>query len=78
MFKLPKYVSYSEEEKAEDVCLREKRIFENLVLPGLNRHLMPQVPSKSERIREAEKPALYPFSTLPIEDAERALILRTF
>lgn len=78
MFKLPKYVSYSEEEKAEDICLREKHVLENLVLPGLGRHLMPQVPSKSERLREAEKPALYPFSTLPIEDAERALILRTF
>jgi len=41
IFKLPKQVSYNEEEKAEDICLREKKLLENLVLPGLNRHLMP-------------------------------------
>jgi hypothetical protein len=41
-------------------------------LPGKDRYLMPDVPSKSIRLRDAEKPSVYPFSTLPVDDAERA------
>lgn len=63
---------------AESACLRERNALENLVLPGINRHLMPPVPTKSQRLRDAEKPQLYPFCTLPIEDVERSLILKAF
>jgi hypothetical protein len=30
-----------EEIRAEDICVREKEMISNLVLPGINRHLMP-------------------------------------
>lgn len=39
---------------------------------------MPDVPQKSERLRNLENPQFYPFSTLPIEDAERMMQLREF
>jgi hypothetical protein len=37
---------------------------------------MPENPQKSKRLRDYENPQFYPFSTLPIEDAERTLQLR--
>jgi len=37
---------------------------------------MPDVPSKSQRLRNFENPQFYPFSTLPIEDAERTMQLK--
>lgn len=65
--------------KAEDICSRSKKIIENLVLPGITcRHLMPPVSLKSERLRDLEKPNVYPFSTLPIEEVERGLIMKSF
>lgn len=47
MLKLPKEVTSLEEEKAQDIYLREKNAYMNLVIPGVDRHLMPRVPSKS-------------------------------
>lgn len=55
---------------------REKKAASNLVVPGKNRYMMPDVPAKSNRIRGFENPQFYPFSTLPIEDAERTMQLR--
>lgn len=52
---------------------REKEAARNLVLPGKNRKMMPAVPQKSKRLRDYENPQFYPFSTLPIEDAERTM-----
>ena len=60
------------------MCVREKNALDNLVLPGVNRHMMPAVASKSKRLRDAERPGVYPFSTMPVEDTERALILKAF
>ena len=37
---------------------------------------MPPVPEKSERLRNAERPEIYPFCSLPIEDVERGLKLQ--
>ena len=39
---------------------------------------MPDVPSKSLRLRNYENPQFYPFSTLPVEDAERTMQLKAF
>ena len=50
----------------------------NLNLPGKDRHLMPAIPTKSGRVRDAENPGFYPFCTLPITDAERMLLLKQF
>ena len=36
---------------------------------------MPAVPQKSSLLREAEKPEVYPFCTLPIEAMERGMII---
>jgi hypothetical protein len=52
---------------------REKEAARHLQVPGCDRHMMPAVPQKSERLRNLENPQFYPFSTLPIEDAERML-----
>lgn len=38
--------------------------------------MMPPVPQKSKRLRDFENPQFYPFSTLPIEDAERTMQLK--
>jgi hypothetical protein len=56
MYKLPKEVTDEEEDKTEDIYLKEKNIYRNLIIPGAERQLMPQVPSKSDRLRELEKP----------------------
>lgn len=63
---------------AQQIGVREKNAALNLVLPGKDRHLMPTVPAKSKRIRDFENPMFYPFSTLPIEDAERTMQLKQF
>lgn len=39
---------------------------------------MPEYPTKSKRLRDFEKPSMYPFSTLPIDDVERGLVLKQF
>ena len=78
LYKLPKEVTTQEEEMAQDIYFRERNIFKNLLIPGKDRYMMPTVPSKSERLRNSEKPGLYPFCTLPVDDVERALIMRTF
>ena len=53
MSQLPKEVTMKEEEKGQDIYLREKNIIKNLLIPGKNRYLMPDIPSKSSRLREA-------------------------
>ena len=67
-----------EENKAHALMIgeREKRAASNLVVPGRNRHMMPPISAKSKRLRGFENPQFYPFSTLPIEDAERTMQLR--
>ena len=79
MQKLQKISPVTSESKADDICSRLKHTLENLVLPGISsRHLMPQVPLKSERLRDLERPGIYPFGTLPIEEMERGLIMKAF
>ena len=45
---LPKEINDQEEDLADDICLMENKIYSNLVIPGFDRHLMPQVPLKSK------------------------------
>jgi hypothetical protein len=78
LLKVPKEIQATDEEIVEDACLKEKSALENLVLPGINRHMMPPVPTKSKRIRDAERPQVYPFCILPVEDVERGIILKSF
>jgi hypothetical protein len=63
---------------AQKIAEREKEAARNLVLPGCSRFMMPDVPSKSLRLRNYENPQFYPFSTLPVEDAERTMQLKAF
>ena len=64
---------------AEDVCARTKNAIDNLVLPGVSqRHLMPPVSSKSQRLRDLERATVYPFATLPLDDFERGMIMKAF
>lgn len=77
--KLQRVTAIPDETRAEDICARSKHAVENLVLPGISqRHLMPQVPLKSQRLRDMEKPALYPFATLPVDEVERGLVMKAF
>ena len=66
----------AETERVKQIAHREKEIQKNLNLPGKDRHLMPAIPAKSKRSRDAENPGFYPFCTLPIDDAERMLRLK--
>lgn len=75
---LPAGIVEDYKEHAIKIAEREQKAAKNLLLPGVNRHMMPKVPSKSQRIRDTEKPQFYPFSTLPIEDAERTMQLKHF
>jgi len=61
---------------ADLISQREKEAACNFALPGKNRYMMPPYPQKSKRLRDFENPQFYPFSTLPIEDAERTLQLK--
>ena len=60
------------------IACREKEAARNLRIPGKGRHMMPEVPSESSRKRDFNNPQFYPFSTLPIEDAERTMQLKQF
>jgi len=59
------------------IASREKEAGRHIVLPGVNRHMMPPYAQKSKRLRDFENPQFYPFSTLPIEDAERTMHLKS-
>lgn len=61
---------------AEIIAQREREASKHLVQPGAHRYMMPEVPMKSLRLRNHENPQFYPFSTLPIEDAERTMQLK--
>ena len=75
------------ERKAKDACFPnttteiselEHIITQSLVVPGIRRFLMPAIPSKSFSLRDAERPVIYPFSSLPFDELERNLILTEF
>jgi len=63
-------------EHARKIAEREKEAGRCIVLPGKDRTMMPPYAQKSKRLRDFENPQFYPFSTLPIEDAERTLQLK--
>ena len=67
-----------QEEKVRDIMENERQMLANLNLPGKDRNLMPPIPTKSQRAREFENPGFYPFCTLPVNDAERMLLLKQF
>lgn len=77
--KLPRVSDIKDETRAEEICARSKQIIDNLVLPGVsNRHLMPPVALKSQRLRDQERASLYPFATLSVEEVERGLVMKAF
>lgn len=75
---LPQCLIEDNKQHALLIANREKEAARNLVLPGCNRFMMPDVPTKSKRLRDFENPQFYPFSTLPVEDAERTMQLKAF
>lgn len=56
----------------------EHKFVNNLRVPGTKRFLMPQIPQKSEALRNAERYEIYPFSTLPYPELERGLLITKF
>lgn len=54
----------------------ENTILENLVVPGIDRRLMPELPEKPFGPRFAEKCEIYPFSSFPIPEFDRMLLLQ--
>jgi hypothetical protein len=58
------------------IAEREQSAFTNLKVPGKSRDSMPEIPSQSQRNRDAENPGFYPFCTLPIDEAERMLQMK--
>ena len=59
----------------ESISALEEEMVRNFLIPGAGRTYMPTVPEKSARLRNAERPEIYPFCSLPIEDMERGLKL---
>lgn len=56
----------------------QHEVTKELVVPGIRRFQMPAIPGKSLSLREAERPVIYPFSSLPFEELERNLVLTEF
>ena len=75
---LPLSLYEQEAMRVKQISDREREVLKNLNLPGKERYLMPAIPTKSQRTRDAENPGFYPFCTLPITDAERMLLLKQF
>lgn len=75
---LPLSLVEKEAQRVKQISEREREVLKNLNLPGKDRYLMPAIPTKSKRNRDAENPGFYPFCTLPITDAERMLLLKQF
>lgn len=40
---------------------RERKVFDNMQFPGVDRYMMPEVAEKSEKVRKANKSKLHPF-----------------
>lgn len=56
IFTLPAGISDDHIGHARKIAEREKQAARNLVLPGCDRFMMPDVPSKSKRLRAFENP----------------------
>ena len=54
----------------------EKQFLENLVVPGIGRRMMKTPPEKSYGPRHAAKCEIYPFSSFPIAEFERMLLIK--
>ena len=54
----------------------EHKFLENLVVPGINRKMMPVLPEISSGPRHAAKCEIYPFSSFSIPEFERLLLLK--
>lgn len=50
----------------------------NLLFPGIDRQMMPEIPEKSEALRKSEKSALYPFISCNEHEFERRQVLTRF
>jgi len=61
----------------DSIASVEGGIFEYLKTPGVDRTSMPNFAEKSSLKRVAEMPEIYPFSTIPVEELERAMLLKT-
>lgn len=42
-----------------------------MLFPGIERHLMPEIPEKSEALRKSDKSELYPFISCGEHEFER-------
>lgn len=50
---------------------RERAVLQNMCFPGIDRHLMPEQPEKSENLRKAEKSKILPFIKVDPYEYER-------
>lgn len=73
---LPAQLVEKEGDRASLIVDRQKEVLSHLNVPGMDRHLMPAIPAKSKRLRDAENPGFYPFCQLATSDAERMLMLK--
>ncbi|CAG9328564.1 unnamed protein product [Blepharisma stoltei] len=56
----------------------ENKFIKNLRVPGTKRYMMPDIPQKSQVLRDAERCEIYPFSSLEYPELERALLITKF
>ncbi len=61
---------------ANSLSESELSVLSSLLYPGKERHMMPAVPGKPASVRGAMKSEMHPFSSLPIYEFDRALLIR--
>jgi len=79
LFTVPKSGNELEKELTDRAAATFAGSYRSMRMPGgTDRNDMPSIPEKSERIRRQERPQIYPFSTIPVEELERGMILKQF
>ena len=62
----------------DPIVEREHNIFDRIKFPGIDRHMMPAIATKSAALRKKEKCEYYPFINTDIPEFERRLVLDKF
>lgn len=62
----------------DEIENKERGILSYLLIPGINRHMMPNQPEKSQAVRDSELNEIKAFSSIEVEAMERGLAMRGF
>ncbi|KRX02221.1 hypothetical protein PPERSA_04843 [Pseudocohnilembus persalinus] len=60
------------------VAIQEQEISDQLLYPGIDRNMMPEISAKSEALRKADKSQIYPFISCSEHEFERRQVITRF